>query len=745
MPHELIYTSAPRGLKPGATGYCTVAHTPDLPKDLAEQLEGISHFRHLHVGEDPARTGNPVSFAHSILTTGYTVHHVLSRIADSGLDHSGRSNFLAHHVVFDPDHLPDAGPAWLCEQRLFVQKWDRSPQLIPDDRAIPSGDSRPRPCRKWEQLAGDAGWGGVLASATNAAEPAYIIFEPGQDVLGLLAESMALLSPEARWNVTFSTYFTGKAVRTTCQWRCVTADSVEAREALASRRGVVLRLDRSMGEPDGPLVDAARTGQVDMPAPLRRAASPVVRTPQPAPSPLNLPESEPFVPSTRPVRTRPPEPPPEPDESSCEMPAVAALPSGKGSVGPLLLGILLGGLLVLAFTSLVELAAGKSILGHLNMSPGLQEAKADLEKAKSEQDRLAKDLTVKADELEKEKARSQDERRRSGEKYTTLRDEHDKLQGENDKLKNEFDQLKKAHANAASQNGPLFLGQHEFLIRLLNSLAQQPKKEPKNPVEPMPAQIVRSVSIGDLDLTLRGMQNAREILSVPLTPDQKPKLRMLGLAGSGLTASAKGDDVEITGEGMVATLRIDEKGSLTISGMISDDHPLLGLGVIEVENTASGTIYRQLSKAYEGRVKLADGVLVEGPNTTRFALDMLPEKLVSRVLNDSQIRELRKRRDSKAPLNLALGTHAVVQVGDKEYDLHPPPNWDSKKPPDRLQSKLKVNDVPKVVLKIEGGRLLVDLAPGEIARPNTCRLHKIEVVRLIEELPGTVQELYRAR
>ena len=149
MPHELIYTSAPRGLKPGATGYCTVAQTPDLPKDLAEQLEGISHYRHLRV-DDP--NGNPVAFAHSVLTTGYTVHHVLSRIADSGLDHSGRSNFLAHHVAFDPDHLPDAGPAWLCEQRLFVQKWDRPAATIPGDRAIPSGHSEARPCTKWQRL-----------------------------------------------------------------------------------------------------------------------------------------------------------------------------------------------------------------------------------------------------------------------------------------------------------------------------------------------------------------------------------------------------------------------------------------------------------------------------------------------------------------------------------------------------------------------------------------------------------------
>ena len=143
MPHELIYTSSPRGLKAGATGYCTVAHTPNLPTDLANQLEGISHYRHLQVGSSASESANPVAYAHSVLTTGYTVHHVVSRVADSGLDHSGRSNFLAHHVAFGTDSLPDVGPAWLCGQRFFVMKWDRAAGLIPDDRSIPSGQSSP--------------------------------------------------------------------------------------------------------------------------------------------------------------------------------------------------------------------------------------------------------------------------------------------------------------------------------------------------------------------------------------------------------------------------------------------------------------------------------------------------------------------------------------------------------------------------------------------------------------------------
>jgi hypothetical protein len=394
MPHELLYTSAPRGLKPGSSGFCTLAQTPDLPKDLASQLEGISHYRHLRVDD---ASGNPVAFSHSILTVGYGVHHVLSRIADSGLDHSGRSNFLAHHVAFDPEQLPDAGPAWLCEQRLFYQKWDRGAGLLPAERAMPTGRSEPRVCKQWMKLAGDAGWAGVLAAATNAAEPAYIVYEAGQDVLPLLEEAMALLPPEARWNVTFNTYFTGKAVRTTCQWRCVTADSPEARDAIAARRGVVLRIDQPMsGVPSGPLVEAARTGHVDRPAPRRRTAEPA-----PRPTEVNdLPESEPAMPAPRPIRTRPPEPEPDLGDSTYDMP----LPpprrssSGKSGTGALILGLLLGAMLVLAATSLLEVIGGKSLLGFAGMK------NADLEHARKEKEAAETLAAEKAAEATRERS-----------------------------------------------------------------------------------------------------------------------------------------------------------------------------------------------------------------------------------------------------------------------------------------------------------------------------------------------------
>jgi len=44
MSQELINTSAPRGLKPGSKGFCTVAMTAGLTTAWAERLESLSVY-----------------------------------------------------------------------------------------------------------------------------------------------------------------------------------------------------------------------------------------------------------------------------------------------------------------------------------------------------------------------------------------------------------------------------------------------------------------------------------------------------------------------------------------------------------------------------------------------------------------------------------------------------------------------------------------------------------------------------
>src|SRR3954449_4265343 len=110
MKLELMYTSATRGLLPGTSGFCTVAMTRGMPKLLAEKLEALSGYRQLYPPLDARAANNPVTFAHHLLPWAGKTVHVVSRIGAAGLDYSERANKFAHHVVLEPEDLPQAGP-----------------------------------------------------------------------------------------------------------------------------------------------------------------------------------------------------------------------------------------------------------------------------------------------------------------------------------------------------------------------------------------------------------------------------------------------------------------------------------------------------------------------------------------------------------------------------------------------------------------------------------------------------------
>src|SRR6478735_3413324 len=130
MSHEIYYTSAPEGIKRGSGGFCTVAASENLPKALWDRLETLSAYRHHFSVNDAGGNGaqdgspqNPVSHAHSILSVLGKSYHVLSRICDSGVDHTQRTNAFAHHLVVEVAEMEAAagGPAWLLKHAGVMQ------------------------------------------------------------------------------------------------------------------------------------------------------------------------------------------------------------------------------------------------------------------------------------------------------------------------------------------------------------------------------------------------------------------------------------------------------------------------------------------------------------------------------------------------------------------------------------------------------------------------------------------------
>ncbi len=83
---ELVYTSAPRGLQPGSSGFCTVEMTAGMSPDIMDSLESLSAY-----DNDPAKVTN---WMHIRLQTVHGTRHVLSRVGPVEGEFSGRTNKL---------------------------------------------------------------------------------------------------------------------------------------------------------------------------------------------------------------------------------------------------------------------------------------------------------------------------------------------------------------------------------------------------------------------------------------------------------------------------------------------------------------------------------------------------------------------------------------------------------------------------------------------------------------------------
>jgi hypothetical protein len=266
MALELYYTSAPRGLRPGSTGFCTVGMTEGMSPQMAEKLEALGGYRPVYDVGSPCAPDNPPAFAHWRLNIAGRFYSVLSHVCFAGADHQGRFNKFAHHLVLDSSEQVAAGPAWVMMQPgVMERRWTGDPRALPVGKNIPDGANPLRLCQGWAELTGDAGWAGMLANAymQDASKPAYVIYRPGTDMVSLINEALTLLPEGARWRVTFNTYFDTLPAGLTCGWRCVVAGTPAARSAAANATsGVVIDLTTKLGQaPANKYVQMARTGE----------------------------------------------------------------------------------------------------------------------------------------------------------------------------------------------------------------------------------------------------------------------------------------------------------------------------------------------------------------------------------------------------------------------------------------------------------------------------------------------------
>ena len=244
MSAELLYTSAAQGLRHGSRGFCTVLMTEGMPLNVISKLESLCSYRRLYTPDHAKSDRNPVLYSHQRMIIAGNTTSVLTRTSAYGMDYSGRQNLISHQVTLESNEQSAAGPAWLMQQSgVMRSRWLGHCETPSQGPKIPSGNQRSRICSAWKSVAGDAGWGGVVAEAClQGQEPLWIIYDDSQAdrLLELIDEGISLLSVQDRWKATFSTFAVNVLPDVDCKVRFVPVGTAEAKFAASTDRVIDL-------------------------------------------------------------------------------------------------------------------------------------------------------------------------------------------------------------------------------------------------------------------------------------------------------------------------------------------------------------------------------------------------------------------------------------------------------------------------------------------------------------------------
>lgn len=247
--YELVNTSLPNGLLPGTHGFATVAMTRGTPDQVRLALESLSSYKHRHGGHDERyKTENPVAWSHLVLRDGA---HVISCVRASDFDYTGRTNRLARHWCFPRGEFPSgSNPADMAASNVeaLFSSWKGNAQWL-EPRPPPASRGRADlRSAAWISLYGHergavlaAGFAALLRSEAQGANRP-IVFRTSQSwdvngtkLLQLFGDLIALLPPDLRGRVSFSTYPDALPDYFVCNLRGVQQDDTKKESVSAGR------------------------------------------------------------------------------------------------------------------------------------------------------------------------------------------------------------------------------------------------------------------------------------------------------------------------------------------------------------------------------------------------------------------------------------------------------------------------------------------------------------------------------
>lgn len=291
MAWQLIYTSAPRLLEAGRTGFGTVARHRAVSGILAASVERFSQFARLP-GHDPRR----VVHAHRILTVGSGTFHILSCLQDAGSDYTGRTNHIAHHLIAEPREIRALSAAGLTPADVLLSmgwrsSWSEGPRFLDSAEEVNLSSFTPSASHAWSAVTGNPASAGILGSR-EAHKGCYLITPPGISSLELFRESLLEQAAQA-WQTRFTTCLEPNDDVADFHWVALSSSSPMRGHVETSNR-LVLDLTRpgTLPAPPPPQVAppvfeavyaAAPEPAYSMPAPVREP----MRSSDAAPAPVS--------------------------------------------------------------------------------------------------------------------------------------------------------------------------------------------------------------------------------------------------------------------------------------------------------------------------------------------------------------------------------------------------------------------------------------------------------------------------
>ena len=207
MAYQLVYTSAAKLLDAGRSGFGTVARSKSINSLVVSTIERASQFANLR-GLDR----NRVIFVHRRVTAGSSRFHVLTRIVDAGVDYTGRTNHIAHHLIVTQEEANKAAacgvtPADVLRQYPWLDRWDGSARFFESSEDVPMEIFRPdgknSGSQYWSSVTGNPSHARLLAW-DGAPRSGVLIVPDGVNPLSLMAEALSQCGAQS-WSRSFTT------------------------------------------------------------------------------------------------------------------------------------------------------------------------------------------------------------------------------------------------------------------------------------------------------------------------------------------------------------------------------------------------------------------------------------------------------------------------------------------------------------------------------------------------------------